>query len=64
MARIDEKPDVEGRRDFLKLTSLGTVLGGAGLVAGGSAEAADAATDGGGYRETKHIKTYYELARF
>ena len=53
------------RRSFLKLAGLGTVAGGAALVAGD--KTADAATETksqSGYRETDHVKTYYELARF
>lgn len=54
------------RRDFLKLAGLGALTGGAGLLAGGSADAAvsDEKTDDGLYRETEHVKTYYKLARF
>ncbi len=53
------------RRDFLKLATVGTVLGGAAIVTGGKVEAAAPATpEGGGYRETDHVKTYYKLARF
>lgn len=55
----------EGRRDFLKLASLGTVLGGAALATGGSVQAAETADESGeGYRETVHVKTYYESTRF
>jgi len=56
------------RRGFLKLagTSLvggsavavGTLTGGAGAEAG-----EPAAEDKSGYRETSHVKTYYDLAR-
>ena len=55
-----------GRREFLKVASLGTVAG-AALVATGQqdAEAAEADTrPGRGYRETRHVKTVYELSRF
>jgi len=53
------------RRSFLKLAGLGTVAGGAALVAGDkTADAAEAAKPQTGYRETDHVKTYYELARF
>ena len=53
------------RRDFLKLASLGTVTGGAALVAGTSAKADETEIEkGSGYRETEHVKTYYNLARF
>lgn len=53
------------RRSFLKLAGLGTVAGGAALVSGGkSAEAAESAKSETGYRETDHVKAYYDLARF
>jgi hypothetical protein len=53
------------RRDFLKLATVGAVLGGAAIVAGGKAKAAEPETsDSAGYRETDHVKTYYKLARF
>ncbi len=60
-----EEKGVEGRRDFLKLASLGTVLGGAALATGGGAQASEPIDESGsGYRETAHVKTYYESARF
>lgn len=55
----------EDRRDFLKLASLGTVLGGAAIATGGAAEAAETVDEkGSGYRESQHVKTYYQSARF
>lgn len=55
----------ESRRDFLKLAGVGTLAAGAAVVAAEPAQADGADQDGGqGYRETKHVKTYYELARF
>ena len=63
MAKTEK--EVEGRRDFLKLAGLGTVLGGAALASGGSAHAAESVEDqGGGYHETAHVKTYYDSTRF
>jgi hypothetical protein len=54
------------RRDFLK--QAGLVVGTAGAAAAVTrpteALASEAETKTGGYRETEHIKTYYELARF
>lgn len=56
---------VDARRDFLKLASLGTVLGGAALATGGGAQAAESVDESGeGYRETAHVKTYYDSTRF
>lgn len=54
------------RRDLLKLAGLGGVAGAAAIAAtGGTAEAAvktgDKAT---GYRETEHVRKYYDLAKF
>jgi hypothetical protein len=54
------------RRDFLKLAGLGTLTGGAALLATGQAQAAvrDEDKKDDLYRVTEHVKTYYELARF
>ncbi len=57
------------RRDFFRKASLGVGVAGA-AVAGISASKATAAkpdTDaskGAGYRETAHVKKFYELSRF
>ncbi|WP_436640260.1 twin-arginine translocation signal domain-containing protein [Microbaculum sp. FT89] len=56
-----------GRREFLKLASLGTVVGGASLLmqdAPAQAAAAETAKDGKGYQETPHVKAFYESTRF
>lgn len=54
------------RRNFLKLAGIGAVAGGAALVSGkGVAEAGTTADEKGrSYKQTDHIKTYYDLARF
>lgn len=54
------------RRSFLKFAGLGTVAGGAALVTGANAEAQELAEQpaGAGYRETDHIKAYYDSTRF
>jgi hypothetical protein len=52
------------RRDFLKLVGLGSVAGAAALATGtppAKAEAANPTTSG--YRETAHVRKYYETAR-
>ena len=58
-----------GRRDFFKKAGLGA--GAAGIAAVGlSAEKVEAAeptagsAKSAGYRETEHVKKYYELSRF
>ena len=63
MSKNEKK--VEERRNFLKLASLGTVLGGAAAVTGTSAQAATPVEDTkSGYRETDHVNTFYESTRF
>jgi len=65
MTKEQDEKSVAARRDFLKLATVGTVLGGAAIAAGGKAQAAvSPETEGGGYRETDHVKRYYDLARF
>ena len=55
----------KSRRDFLK--GAATTAAGAGIVAvtakTASAEGIERHSEGD-YRETKHVKTYYELAKF
>jgi hypothetical protein len=66
MRQDRETPKTE-RRQFLKLAGLGAAAGAAATVAGAEPAAA-AVADGKpakqGYRETAHVRTYYELARF
>jgi hypothetical protein len=54
------------RRDFLKLVGLGSVAGAATAVTGGNTPEATAeeASQGPGYRETPHVKKYYDTAKF
>ena len=54
------------RRDLLKLAGLGGVTGAALMATStGTVEAAsEAARKDSGYRETEHVRTYYELAKF
>lgn len=54
------------RRELLKLAGLGGVAGVAAVaVAPAQADAAEAPSkNGAGYRETAHVRTYYELAKF
>jgi hypothetical protein len=61
-----KKQDVgqTGRRDFLKLSALGAAAAGT-VIASNSATADEVKTvSGSGYRETEHVKTFYETARF
>jgi hypothetical protein len=52
------------RRSFLKLAGAGAAAGGAALVSGDKEVAAAEVKSGETlYRETDHIRRYYELAR-
>jgi hypothetical protein len=65
--KMSNKPKeaTTGRRDFLKLAGLGTVVGGAALVSGRKVEAAEPVSgEGSGYRETEHVRTFYSSTRF
>ena len=55
-----------GRRDMLRLAGLGGVAGAAAVAgAAGKSEAAQQVeSKGSGYRETEHVRTYYETAKF
>ena len=53
------------RRNFLKGAGLAVGAAGAVVVPGSDAVAkTDAPQESAGYRETEHVRTYYELARF
>ena len=65
MSKIDEK--MLRRREFLKATGIAGAATGAAVVAlsGTSVKATELkAGTKSAYRETEHIKKYYELARF
>ena len=53
-----------GRRDFLKLAGVATVSGGAALATGGDVVEASVPDGQKGYRETDHVRAYYDAARF
>jgi hypothetical protein len=52
------------RRHFLKLMGLGGVAGAATLATGAAPEAAAKPESETGYRETAHVKKFYQTARF
>lgn len=68
MTKPDTKADQAraDRRSFLKLAGAGAVTAGGAAVAGGAqaAPAPQSSDDQGLYRETAHVKRYYDLARF
>lgn len=53
----------EGRRDFLRLATVGTVAA-AAVGAGVTPARAAAASGDAGYVETDHVRAYYESCRF
>ena len=61
------KPAAADRGGFLKMVGIGGVAGGiaaaTGAATAGAAPAETAQTEGG-YRETAHVRTYYDLAKF
>lgn len=65
---MTEKSDraTADRRGFLKLAGAGAVAGGVALVSGKETAEASTAADrkDGLYKQTDHVKTYYDLARF
>ena len=64
---MDSKKETRtDRRSFLKLAGVGVVAGGAAIAASPQkADAKDGVAGGNSnYRETEHVKRYYELARF
>lgn len=67
-AMSEAKKTAKGRRDFLKVLGFGSIAGAAAVVAVlPPAEQADAAPSddaSSGYRETEHVRKFYELSRF
>ncbi|MCB9946718.1 MAG: twin-arginine translocation signal domain-containing protein [Rhodospirillaceae bacterium] len=60
-----EHPEGTSRRSFLQLAGAGTVASGVAALTAGDAAASEAEpAPGSGYRETRHIKSYYDSARF
>jgi nitrous oxide reductase len=64
--KAETKKQRVARRDLLKVAGLGGVAGAAALASkAGKAEAATGEeVKGSGYRETEHVRTYYDLAKF
>ena len=65
MAKNQKEKVAEDRRNFLKMAGLGSVAGGAVIASAGTVQAESLDDEvSAGYRETGHVKTYYELAKF
>ena len=65
MSEQGERP-VAKRREFLKILGVGGAAGAAALASGGTApgEVSEPAQPETGYRETAHVRKYYETAKF
>lgn len=67
MKKNDKTSAGTDRRGFLKLAGAGVAGSGAAIasaVVPAEAASKPADTNGGGYRETDHVRRYYELAKF
>lgn len=60
----NDKQVTADRRSFLKLVGAGAVTGGAALGATAASASEETTEKPGSYRETEHVKTYYDLAKF
>jgi hypothetical protein len=61
----DKKPETVSRRGFFGTAGKGLAVGvGAAVTAASGVQAAEEPTSSGGYRETAHVKTYYESTKF
>lgn len=65
MSEKGDRPAAK-RRDFLKLLGMGGAAGAAALATGGAtkSDAAEPAKTETGYRETAHVRKFYETAKF
>ena len=65
MTKKQEEMNVEDRRDFLKKAALSVAAAGTVAVASKTATAGETVeVTGTGYRETDHVKAFYNSARF
>ena len=56
-------PKTAGRREFFRLAGAGAVAGGAAVLGGTERAEAALPDDAAGYRETDHVRRYYDSAR-
>jgi hypothetical protein len=68
MSKKQERKSM-GRRDFFRKAGLGAGVAGAAVVGlsaakGRAVEPSTPRSSGAGYRETEHVKKFYQLARF
>ena len=62
-ARSRNLPSTAGRREFFKVAGAGAVAGGAAVLGGTERAEAALPEDAAGYRETDHVRRYYDSAR-
>ncbi|MCC7015736.1 MAG: twin-arginine translocation signal domain-containing protein [Rhodospirillales bacterium] len=62
---MSDKKDIRttSRRDLLKMAGLAAGAAGAAAAAGATKAAPVEREKDGGYRESEHVRKYYELAR-
>ena len=65
MESENKKDLVADRRDFLKRSAVSVAAAGAVAVTGKAVSASEVEVpSGAGYRETEHVKAFYDSARF
>ena len=61
----DKKPETVSRRGFFGTAGKGLAVGvGAAVTVASGVQATEDPPSSGGYRETAHVKTYYESTKF
>ena len=61
----DKKPETVSRRGFFGTAGKGIAVGvGAAVTAATGVQAAEETPSSGSYRETAHVKTYYDSTKF
>ena len=65
MKQGKDRPEPD-RRSFLKLAGVGIATGGVAMAMGKDPAQSreEEPSESGGYRETEHVRTYYDLAKF
>ena len=58
-----QRPATAGRREFFRVAGAGAVAGGAAMLGGATEAEAALPEDAAGYRETDHVRRYYDSAR-
>jgi len=64
MKTKNQEAEQTARRDFLKMSAIGAAVTGTAMASGAASASEIQTVSGEGYRETEHVKTFYETARF